>query len=71
MEAPEWAKNGRLFSANPNADCRLAFNASLYIDGLGANEGLLALNDKIHLLTLEDLKIETNIPWDIIDIPRV
>ena len=71
MEAPEWAKNGRLFSANPNADCRLAFNASLYIDGLGANEGLLALNDKIHLLTLEDLKIETNIPWDIIHIPWV
>ena len=44
MEAPECAKNGKLFSANPKADCRLAFNASLYIDGFGANDGLLALN---------------------------
>ena len=44
MDAPECAKNGKLFSANPKADCRLAFNASLYIDGFGANDGLLALN---------------------------
>jgi hypothetical protein len=43
MDAPECAKNGKLFSANPKADCRLAFNASLYIDGFGANDGLLAL----------------------------
>ncbi len=41
--APPCAKNGKLFSANPKADWRLAFNASLYIDGFGAKEGLLAL----------------------------
>ena len=55
MEAPECAKNGRLFSANPKADCKLAFNASLYIDGFGANEGLLALNHRKCPLAIEDV----------------
>ena len=50
IEAP-CAKNGKLFSANPKADCRLAFNASLYIEGLGAKEGLLALKSRILLVS--------------------
>ena len=54
MDAPECAKNGKLFSANPKADCRLAFNASLYIDGFGANEGLLALNEIYKKKILDD-----------------
>ena len=54
IEAP-CAKNGKLFSANPKADCRLAFNASLYIEGLGAKEGLLALKSRILLVSHREI----------------
>ena len=44
-----------MFSANPKADCRLAFNASLYIEGLGAKEGLLALKSRILLVSHREI----------------